>query len=124
MNSHFAISLVVAHFVGDWYFQPRSMALAKSSNFKVLFKHLFIVSALLTPTMMYFDKVWVIIPNAIIHGLIDWNIWTYYKKKLLERLNGDKEAFNTFEYWKDKSFYDTVALDQCLHLVTLFVLCS
>lgn len=127
MNSSFAISLIIAHFIGDWYLQSRDTALKKSTIFMVLYSHVFTVSCVLLPVVWYFNganKVWILIPNGIIHGLIDWNIWTYYKKKLLKRVNGDIAVFKAFAYWKDKTFYDTVALDQCLHLVTLFALCS
>jgi len=123
MNVFYIVSLLAAHFIGDWYCQSRQMALKKSSDFLTLLKHLVSVNIYLFCICVLFSislsKICVAITiNAIIHGLIDWNIWSNYKKSI------SKEKLETFEYWKDKRFYDTIALDQFLHLATIFILFS
>ena len=113
----FIVCLIAAHFIGDWALQSRKMAMGKSSSKRILVNHISIVSLILLLVLIPFNvpATEVIVKlgiNAIVHGIIDWNIWSFYKK--------DKPS--NFEYWKDKGFYDTIALDQFLHLGTLAVL--
>lgn len=113
MNLWFAVSLVVMHFGGDWLCQSRYMAMNKSKNIKVLFEHIVIVTAwLYIPTYIFEGKLLMLIPNAIIHACIDWNIWNFYKKKY----------GIAYDHLNNKGFYDTIALDQCLHIVCALVL--
>jgi hypothetical protein len=114
MTTFLAVTLIAAHFAGDWYFQSREMALKKSKEIGMLLQHLAIVSAALFLPCLIAGKFWVLAVNALLHGLIDWNIWGFYKKKY---------GIN-FDHLNNKGFYDTIALDQCLHLVILFVLFS
>jgi hypothetical protein len=83
--------------------------------------------------------------NAAIHGVIDWNIWSLYKKQVKKRLNKaaymravEDTDWNTsyknrcerhlkvlaeeFKYWEDKGFYTTIGLDQLLHTLTIILL--
>lgn len=122
------LTLISAHQIGDWFCQPRTMAMKKSSELEVLLAHVFIVTVFLfigvfslvamdaLPTLsesLIKIPIWMkLILNGAIHGLIDWNIWDHYKKG----------KSSDFKYWLDKEFYDTVAIDQWLHLATLMIL--
>lgn len=110
------ISFLAAHFVGDWVFQSRRIAQEKSSYINTLLYHLCIVTvALSVPFLIFTSKNTIyLIVNALLHGLIDWNIWKWYKRRVPAN----------FQYWKDKTFYNTIALDQFLHLTTIFLLFS
>lgn len=121
------LTFLIAHFFGDWFCQPRWMARKKSENLLILLAHLAIVTAWLGAGL-FFLHCFKVLPttealfqapmtmkltfNAVIHGAIDWNIWRNYKNSI----------HMDFEYWKDKRFYDTIAMDQLLHLGTLAIL--
>lgn len=115
-----ALFLILAHFTGDWWWQSRHMAMNKSKDIMVLLTHLIQVSffVLLAAVLIYmpvagdFTIYYKVLINAVLHGLIDWNIWKMYAK--------DKPA--GFEYWKEKTFYGIIAIDQFLHLSILFIL--
>lgn len=124
INTSYLLTLVTVHFVGDWWCQSREMAHKKSVNMKVLFKHLCIVTGVLAiPVLAVVPCRWyLLIVNAIIHGLIDWNIWKDYKYDITCKFPCDIVAQNAYEYWKDKRFYDIIAVDQFLHFSTIFLL--
>jgi hypothetical protein len=114
-----ASALIVCHFVGDWLLQSRYIAENKSRNFWVLINHLAIVHAILIIGLYivgYITRVnlfyvtGALIVNTILHGLIDWHIWKFYVKYYHDPLNPDK---------KPKAFYNTIAIDQSLHLICL-----
>lgn len=119
----FAILLLAAHFIGDWWMQPRWMAEGKSSSAGTLLHHLFRVTIWIGAAVFFGHTFFGVnmapniyllklLGNAVIHGIVDWNGWKWYKK--------GKSA--DFKYWKDKKFYDTIAGDQFLHLATLFLI--
>lgn len=119
MTSLGIISFLAAHFMGDWILQSRKMAHTKSSDFSVLLGHIGIISLVLWFPVMTFtpDHLFILIPNAIFHGLIDWNMWRGYK----EMRAGEIEA-GAFRHWEDKLFYDFIAVDQFLHLAIIYIL--
>jgi hypothetical protein len=112
------LGLLAAHFIGDWFLQPRWMATEKSKNFNTLCKHLFIVSILLFavsfPVLGWFKAAVATLMNAYAHGLIDWFGWGWYKKKFATYT--DKGHLNN--YW----FYTTIGIDQFLHLALIVIL--
>lgn len=133
------IALFYAHYIGDWKFQPREMALAKSEKFSVLMKHVGIVSAcLFFPLFVFFSLssfslitgIWAalvfIVINGVHHALTDWNVWRGYKQKVMDRLGGDEEALKAFvdnrEYAEDKEYIDTIGWDGLLHYTALIAL--
>jgi hypothetical protein len=122
--SIFAANLLMAHFVGDWWLQPREMAMKKSSDALTLLRHIVRVTGVLAlPVLLVCPERWYLLGvNAAIHAIIDWNIWRGYKADVLEQVNFNSEKFAAFEYWKDKRFYDIIATDQFLHLLTIFYL--
>lgn len=68
--------------------------------------------------------------NAVIHGIIDWNIWRGYKYtvKIWMQNNPDHQATKhylktgEFKFWEDHVFFTTIGLDQLLHGLTLVLL--
>lgn len=129
------IYLFFLHFLADFVFQSREMAEKKSSDFKYLFNHVLIqitvmfFGLMLVPSLSYGKMYQIAFFNAMIHGLIDWNIWKLYKfvvKYRLDRHYEDDEEAKAFaaanwEYWKDKDFYITIGFDQFLHFTTILV---
>lgn len=108
------VNILIAHWVGDFVCQTRHMADNKSKDIKVLLKHLGILHFWLGIVVLVHDwhMLWLLIPNAIIHGLIDWNLWKPYKARVPKN----------HEYWKDHDFWTILGLDQCIHMVTYAVL--
>ena len=121
-----ATILIGSHFLGDWYLQSRQMATNKSSDFNVLLHHVGIVSLVLVlalfHTIAFPVLLWKLGVNALVHGLIDWNIWSFYKRMVKNEGPRTDSEMLKYEYWKDKRFYDFIALDQFLHLATLAIL--
>jgi hypothetical protein len=82
--------------------------------------------------------------NSMIHAFIDGSIWNLYKKivicKIKKHIDSyykdgfklDEKEFNerveydvkTYEFWKDGMFFDTIGLDQFLHVSTIIILCE
>lgn len=137
-----AILLIVAHFVGDWFAQPRWMAESKSSSWSVLLFHLLLITVAiqliygnaavcfkLVDTSHLVRNLGV---NALLHGLIDWNIWRLYTRirgdDAIESFHTETSTWNTSVHARhvrmvhDYPFYATIALDQTLHLVVLLAL--
>jgi len=106
------VLMLVGHFVGDWLWQPRDMALRKSKELVVLLRHLFRVNLCLMPFYLaaYDWEQFVIAALAyvILHGLQDWYWW---------RLVGGQ--LDPDRYYQQKEFYDGIAVDQLLHLLVL-----
>lgn len=119
MNYLLAIWCLFLHFVSDFIFQSRDVATKKSSDKKYLRYHLeelgltFLVGLL---PFLGWKAILFVILNTSIHGVIDWNIWKYYKK---QRANENPE---TFKYWEDKLFYTIIGFDQFLHGLTIMII--
>lgn len=158
------IYLLFLHFVADFLLQSRKMGERKSTDKRWLLAHLSIqflvffvgVFALFIYNTFSFWQPGAALEyikfgtvlallfsgaNAIVHGIIDWNIWRLYKFFTYRRLlhisrnpvsmtlrPGEenpvllKILIKDFEYWKDHWFYATIGLDQFLHAATLLLL--
>ncbi len=57
--------------------------------------------------------------NAVIHGVIDWNIWRAYKMYVSASHDLANLGGSDYKYWEDHLFYVTIGLDQFLHMTTL-----
>lgn len=117
--------LLALHFVADFLLQSREMGKNKSSNFKVLLHHLAIQAAVFFPFVGYKFA----LLNAVIHGVIDWNIWRFYKAYAYYTIKNNPEhpllnndPANPWKYWEDHWFYSIIGLDQLLHGLTLVIL--
>lgn len=116
------IYALTLHFIADFVLQTREMAQKKSQEAIWLIRHL-LVQLIIIGLGLCFVAPWqtawkIAILNAIIHGLIDWNIWKMYKHFALKRATAD------FKYYEDYWFYVTIGLDQLLHTSTLVMLCN
>lgn len=109
--------LVWGHYLADFVLQTRKMALEKSKYISTLFlhclEHFLVYLILCTPFVggvLAFKFAGV---NAILHGVVDWNIWRGYKY-----IHRDKDI-TTFRYWETHGFWSVVGLDQAIHYTCL-----
>jgi len=121
------ILLLLSHFIADFLLQSREMAKEKSNNLGVLIKHCLIQFTIPLIILSCFAQSWLIvivcILNAVIHGIIDWNIWGLYKSTVLWRSTSySEEDLAKWKYWEDHWFYVTIGLDQLLHTLTIVFL--
>lgn len=137
--------LFFLHFLADFILQPREMARSKSTKFGWLLGHLGIQWAVFLIGLAFIDLKFAIyfsLINAIVHGLIDWQIWNLYKlftcfrieyqirKEQKENQNWTKDKYlkeknktiKNWKYWEDHWFYCTIGLDQLLHFTTILIL--
>jgi hypothetical protein len=131
--------LFFLHFVADFLLQSRSMGKNKSVYPLVLFQHLGIQFSIVFFGLIPFvglKKAFLLsLANAVVHGVIDWNIWRGYKYFVMRRIYaaGPSSTENNpahplcdakggWTYWEDHWFYATIGLDQFLHMTTLTVL--
>jgi hypothetical protein len=139
-----AISFALClHFVADFLLQSREMGKKKSSEFIWLAKHIgiqFSIIALGMSFMLGFKMALIFsLLNALIHGLIDWNIWGLYKLSAYKRIMQEAKQFKiseqerqawvaesgrNWQYWEDHWFYATIGFDQLLHSLTIVLLLS
>lgn len=106
----------VIHFVADFLLQSREMGKKKSSDYSYLAMHLSIQFLCFLPFFGFKFALY----NALIHGVIDKNIWNLYKVSVYLR---DKKATpETWKYYDDHWFYSTIGLDQLLHALTIIYL--
>jgi len=103
--------LIIVHFISDFLLQRRVVGVNKSSNWLAMAEHICIIFLCFLPFGVEFAAC-----NALIHMLIDKNIWTIYK--YIRRDENKK----TFKYWEDHLFYSTIGFDQLLHIATLIFL--
>lgn len=119
MSSTMMLGLMLTHVLTDWILQDRETAKNKSSNYRYLIPHLFIIySGLLIwgySNGLYFRNSFVFaLLNVILHGIIDKYLWTIYKYLVVKRFPEVKKGM-PFEYWEDNWFYNFIAIDQLLH---------
>jgi len=113
--------LFVLHFVADFILQSREMGKKKSSEWRWLAAHLAIQFTVFLLVGWKFA-----LANALIHGIIDKNIWNLYKLSVLWRcpefakISTEDQA--AFPFWEDHLFYATIGFDQLLHALTLIYL--
>ena len=113
------ILALTVHFVADFVLQTRAMGKGKSNNILWLLAHL----AIQYGAFYYFFGHTFALANAVIHGMIDWNIWKLYKLSVkIRNPNMSIEDAQYYRYWDDHLFYTTIGLDQLLHGATLIIL--
>lgn len=145
-------TLLMVHFVADFLLQSREMGTKKSSELKWLMAHLaiqFIAFVIILSPLYGLTGIVFAALNAVIHGVIDWNIWRGYKWSVARRLydeqgnpwvEGKSKGFPLhslmsdvdhsfippqppqWRYWLDHWFYATIGFDQLLHALTLILL--
>lgn len=141
------VYLMVLHFVGDFLLQSREMGKNKSSQLVWLVRHCFIILAVmyagLVPWLLsglLAGPKYLLFPllNMLVHGVIDKNIWNFYKASVTYRIKQNPSVVETvdglvlaqdaknvkWEYWEDHLFYVTIGFDQLLHAATIIWLWS
>lgn len=123
------IYLLVLHFVADFVLQSRKMGKKKSESVWWLIGHMYIQFGIfmlgLLPLMAADKALMFATANALIHGLIDWNVWKLYKYSVWKRHSKDIKSMGQgnfalqWKYWEDHWFYLTIGFDQLLHGATL-----
>lgn len=110
--------LFIFHFIFDGLLQTRKVARNKSSDMKYLLGHItYVMFGILLAGLFFtgMDKNNIFtfaVSNAILHGIIDWNIWNVYKYSVVKRY---PDVTDRFEYWNDGWFYHFIMGDQLLH---------
>jgi len=114
-------TLIGLHFLADWVFQPRRVAEKKSKSNICLILHMMVIYFVFIPYVYLFDKdPSLALINAILHGIIDKFSWTGYiwaRWAVNKAITGEQ-----FKYWEDYWFYFTIAVDQYIHLLILFLI--
>jgi len=141
---------LILHYTADFQLQSRDMAKNKSTNVLVLFKHALIIFTVFTLGLgiaygrKFGVNVWIFsFLNAIIHMFIDGTIWNIYKWLVTRKLEKDvvgvikldpeqhyppiqiipiEKRLKEYKFWEDSMFYDTIGLDQFLHVLTIIAL--
>lgn len=112
-------TLLVAHFVADFLLQSHDMSQRKSVEFKVLFMHCGIQAGVVSIFSLFLfpweQALWIGGFNAVLHALVDWNIWRAYKRYVKAKRP------ENWEWWLDTWFYKTVGFDQLLHGLSLIL---
>lgn len=107
--------IIAGHFIADWLLQSRHIATTKSTNIKSLIIHITIYGLFMSvPAFSFFGLAglkWILL-NTVLHGLWDWNFY-----RIMKRVSTDVTPDN---YYEKKAFWDSIAVDQTFHLVTLF----
>ena len=137
------IFILFFEYLGDFVFQSREIANNKSVDDRVLQKHLLILSSwLFVPVVIVLSQkygaIWGVTfsfafcsGNALIHGVIDWNIWKIYKWIVFKRIKKQnpssiecalKEFKDDRLYADDPVFYNIIGLDRLLHVSTIIFL--
>jgi len=119
MSTNAMLGLMFVHVLTDWLLQDRETAKNKSSNWRYLFPHVFIIYIGLNlwglaSGLGWKDSFLFATGNAILHAAIDKHIWTGYKYLVVKRFPEVKKGM-PFEYWEDQWFYNFIAIDQLLH---------
>lgn len=114
--------LIALHFVADFLLQSREMGRKKSTDWRWLGLHLGIQFMVFLPYAGFQFAAM----NALLHGIIDRNVWKLYKLSVLMRVSKDmREGLEgSWRYWDDHVFYSTIGFDQMLHMATLYMLMS
>lgn len=103
-------TLLVAHFIGDFVLQNDQMAIRKSEDWGVLFRHVLIVNGCVFVSCMPWgsDAIWIAAINSAVHFATD-AVTSRITKYFYAR--GDRH-----------NFFVTIGADQLIHSLTLVFL--
>lgn len=126
------VYLMFLHFVADFILQSREMGQKKSTEWEWMKKHIFWIKLVffvgLFPVVGFYKAATFALANGLIHLCIDSCIWKVYAWTVWERerKTGVKreDLKKRWKYWEDKWFYDTIGLDQFLHVATIIIIWS
>lgn len=112
-----ALLLIAGHFIGDWFCQTRYMARNKSKYISVLLMHVLIVVCVLNTFLLIvkdFNDIYIpLLIYGLAHGIQDWFIWRIYARYYYNPQRGNDD---------NPAFFNTIAIDQMLHLGLLVYL--
>ena len=99
------MSILVAHFVGDWLLQTNWQAVNKSRNVLPLTIHVLTYTLVLATVMIWVVPIWWVVVNALAHFATD--VWT---SRLTSHysVQGDRQRF-----------FAVIGADQLIHYATL-----
>ena len=119
------IFMVWIHFLADFIFQRRTVALGKSSEMILLNEHWLIVffvtylGSLIIFRVSFgsdegsgWDPVIFSLMISVVHAIQDYFVWNSYK--------GIRKD-SVINYWEDKLFYTYLGLDQMLHITWILL---
>lgn len=132
------IGIFLTHLIADFVFQSHEMAQNKSKKLSVLAQH----CGIHLICFMWVGWKFAIL-NALLHAVIDWNIWRGYKMYISRKYEKENEEIDRenevllkahhmlkigspptlrerrrpedYEFWADHWFYTTIGFDQFLH---------
>jgi hypothetical protein len=115
------LTILLAHYIGDWLFQTRYIAENKSKKLSVLFKHVSIYGLTLLCLVGWSMPletfcVWLAI-NVTAHAIQDWFLWRIAATVVAKKL---PKSYDMIDVYKSKAFWDTVGTDQFIHYMILF----
>lgn len=120
--------LMVLHFIADFLLQSKEMGKKKSECVKWLAAHIGIHFITFFAACLLFlspeQAALMAFGNAALHGLIDWNLWRFYKRTVVWR-NPDvpvEELKKNYKWWEDFVFIVALGLDQMLHYLSIVTL--
>ena len=115
---------LILHFVADFVLQSREMALNKSAKKMVLLQHVGIHFVCFFIGLLFFGlwEAFVISGiNAVLHAIIDWNVWRGYKAVVPRRVEKGSPLWKNdeWQFWNDHWFFLTIGADQLLHTLSI-----
>ncbi len=103
--------LLIGHFLGDFFFQPKKIAEGKKENINLFVLHIVIYSVLISLVLLIYEKWWVQIILFFVtffsHFCIDW-----VKSRKIEKFF--KDNVEGIDFW-------SFIIDQVLHISILFI---
>jgi hypothetical protein len=114
MNLSLPVSLIIAHFFGDWFFQFDWMALNKGKDWKALFAHVGVWSLFLLPWGWKFALL-----NFAFHIIIDQTTSQWTTKLWFSQDHGEDPAsglrLTEWKMGKRHWFFVVIGFDQLVH---------
>lgn len=125
MSFSIIITLLIAHWIGDFIFQTTEMALNKNKSLGHLFSHVSVYSLVMFVTVLFYTMVihttgqypiinllyfWLI--TFTTHGVVD-----YFSSKRTHILTESKTFYTKFPNF---GFFTVIGLDQLVHYIILF----
>lgn len=113
---------VFLHFFSDFYLQSREVAETKSNDWVSMGIHMGIIYIIFAVFAFFIDMPqWIVVLYVLCHGIQDKYLWTYFKKYAYKR--EDIEDYVKYNlHTKDDKFWNTLALDQCIHICLMIFL--
>ena len=125
MSIYLIVSIVIGHFVGDWICQSREMAEKKIENLWILLLHVLTANSVLFVFVLASTQFFSIENNvvfcaivfcvllSVLHFIQDLVLWSIYH---------DARGLSYNDHKQDKIFFNTIALDQIIHLsITMII---